>query len=218
MLGVTIALWADGWVAERSDRAEELARLEVLQDNVVGTLAELACERDTAQGAVEALRGLATLPEDGLPPRGVDELLRYGLLFGATFYPELNVYDDLKNSGELALLTNQDLRRALAMMDARLEKVKLAQADLSNVQQRNIDAYMLEQLDLRAFYGDVVGLEIATGEPEMNLEFTTDTAFRNIVLLKLDLVSQLVAEFDGAGDALAGVQETIALQLAESPR
>ena len=62
-------------------------------------------------------------------------MLHYGLLYGSTFYPELNVYDDLKSSGELALLTNPELLRSLATMDSRLELMRIAQADLTAVQQ-----------------------------------------------------------------------------------
>ncbi|MEL7372957.1 MAG: hypothetical protein AAGJ36_00710, partial [Pseudomonadota bacterium] len=37
VLGVLIALWADGWVADRQDRKKEAARIAALRDNVVAT-------------------------------------------------------------------------------------------------------------------------------------------------------------------------------------
>jgi len=78
VLGVTIALWADGWVAERSDRAEEFARLQALHHNVEGTLAKLRAARDNAAAATDALRELATLkPQDRTNSEAVD-LLRHG--------------------------------------------------------------------------------------------------------------------------------------------
>ena len=116
MLGVTIALWADSWVTARGDHAEETARLHALRDNVTETLEDLRDERDNSTGAADALRKLVR--QNDLPNDELKGLLRYGLLYGATFSPELNVYDDLKNSGELALLTDRRLRRALAKMEA----------------------------------------------------------------------------------------------------
>ena len=126
VLGVTIALWADGWVAERNDRAVETARLSALQDNVSVTLADLSKARDNARGAAAALRELVSLNQHDRSDDEKKELLRYGLTYGPDFFPELNVYDDLKNSGELALLTNPELRRSLASMETRLEQARFA--------------------------------------------------------------------------------------------
>ena len=218
VLGVTIALWADGWVTERGDRAEEVARLDALDDNVQRTLTELLAARDNAAGAAAALRKLVSLQEHDRRDVEAEELLRYGLLYGPTFYPELNVYDDLKSSGELALLTNQELRRSLATMDARLELVQFAQADLNTVQQLNIDSYMIDQLDLRSFYGTTTGLDHIAEVSEMDLGFTSDTEFRNIVLLKLDLVTQVQAALQNLEIALMAVQQTVASQLASQPQ
>ena len=60
VLGVTIALWADGWVAKRNDHLEETARLYALQENVEDTLAELRGARDNAAGAADTLRELVS--------------------------------------------------------------------------------------------------------------------------------------------------------------
>ncbi len=61
VLGVTIALWADGWVAERNDRSVEASRLSALQDNVSVTLADLSKARDNAGGAAAALHLLLSI-------------------------------------------------------------------------------------------------------------------------------------------------------------
>ena len=129
VLGVTIALWADGWVTNRSDRAEESARLYALLDNVEESLEDLDSARDNAAGAAEALRELASPESHGRNHDALVTHLRYGFFYVPTYHPELNVYDDLKNSGELALLSNAELRRALASMDRRLELLLAAQAD-----------------------------------------------------------------------------------------
>ena len=108
VLGVTIALWADSWGTARGDHAEETARLYALRDNVTQTLAIVRDERDRSTGAVDALRKLVNQNE--FPLDELRDLLRYGLLYGPTFSPELNVYDDLKNSGELG----QKVMKAIA--------------------------------------------------------------------------------------------------------
>lgn len=60
----------------------------------------------------------------------------------------------------------------------------------------------------------MTGLSATADSLEMDLAFTTETEFRNIVLFKLDLVTQLGLEFDDAAQALVAVQQTIELQLA----
>ena len=218
VLGVTIALWADGWVAERNDRSVEASRLSALQDNVSVTLAGLSKARDNAGGAAAALRELVSLQRDDRNDDEIGELLRYALTYGPDFFPELNVYDDLKNSGELALLTNPELRRSLATMDARLEQARFAQADLITVMQLNFDWYLITHFDLRWLYGPLTILDQDT-EPSMaDLGFTSEMEFQNIVIFKLDMVEQVEAAFQATEDALMAVQQAITSQLATQRR
>jgi hypothetical protein len=218
VLGVTIALWADGWVAERNDRSVEASRLSALQDNVSVTLAVLSTARDNAGGAAAALRELVSLQRDNRNDDEIEELLRYGLTYGPTFFPELNVYDDLKNSGELALLTNPELRRSLATMDARLEQARFAQADLLTVMQLNFDSYLITHFDLRWLYGSLTKLDQDTEPSEVDLGFTSEMEFQNLVIFKLDMVEQVEAAYQEAEDALMAVQQTITSQLATQRR
>lgn len=213
VVGVTIALWADGWVADRGDREEELARLRALQDNVTETLDNLRKERASASGAADALRTLVA--QEDIPDEELRQIVRYGVLYGAAFSPELNVYDDLKNSGELALLTNRDLRRSLATMDRQFEELQLAQSDLALVQQLEIDSYAIDHTNLRVLYGDDLGIDWVAPDRERDFTFLTDLRFQNRVLLKLDLVSQLVSGFEDAEEALERVSKTIIEQIAD---
>jgi hypothetical protein len=212
VVGVTIALWADGWVAQRSDRATEIARLVALEDNVTASITELRQARENAVGATDAMRRLLSLHEISQMDEESLGLLRFAFLYGAAFYPELNVYDDLKNSGELALLTNPELRRSLAIMDSRLELVRHAQDDLLSVQQLDIDPFAIDQLDLRQIYGSMFGQDVTAGELDPGI--FSSMKFRNLILFKLDLVTEVVKSFESAETALQSVQIQIATQLA----
>jgi hypothetical protein len=174
---------------------------------------ELRAARASAAGAVDALRALVSLSQGEVGDDETEELLRYGLLFGPTFFPELNVYDDLKSSGELALLTSAELRRSLAALDGRLERIRLAQSDLLVVMQLNVDSYMIDHIDLLPFYGSLTGLGAGVEDSELDLGFTTDLRFRNVVLLKLDLASVLEMELQEGEAALLAVERSLATQL-----
>jgi hypothetical protein len=123
------------------------------------------------------------------------------------FTPELNVYADLKNSGDLALLRSGELRQALARMDAVLEELALLQSDLVLVQQLNIDPFVIREFDLGSTVGSWVGLDDLTGEPTASdFDFRV---FRNLSLFKLDLVQQEIRNYEAAIDAIDAVEAAL---------
>jgi len=193
----------------------ETSRLSALQDNVNVTLENLSKARENAGGAAAALRGLVSLEQREWNDNEMEEQLRYGLTYGPEFFPELNVYDDLKNSGELALLTNPELRRSLASMEASLDQVRFAQADLITVMQLNFDPYLIAHFDLRWLYESITELADVTEVSKSSLEFTSEMEFQNLVIFKLDMVELIEVALQETETALMAVQQSIESQLAE---
>lgn len=132
-----------------------------------------------------------------------------GLLFVPNCTPELNVYEDLKSSGELALLTNQRLRQALSAMEASVVQVAGAQEDTEAVQQLNFDPYRLARVDLRPILGPELGLPDAGPAPRPDLDFILTIDFRNLALFKLDLFVQMDRAMDVVGERLTLVAQLI---------
>ena len=215
VLGVTVALWADSWVAERANRDKEVARLHGLLDNVSSSLIDLRAERENASGAAEALQRLVRYAAKPVPDNELGDLLQYAFLYGSSFSAELNVYEDLKNSGELALLSNTELRQALAKMDSRLVQVKLAQSDLMAVMHDNFDSYWAKHADMRLVYAGVSGFEGFAQDGEADYRFVLDPEFRNRMMLKLDLVLWITYSLKDAEDALLNVENAISKQLCD---
>ena len=213
VMGVTIALWADGWVAERSDRAVERARLTALLENVRATIADVGESSEEAAGAAAALRDLVVLDPDPVESEEPRRLLLEGFFYAPAFHPELNVYQDLKSSGELALLTNPTLRSALSTMDGILERVALTQDDLSTVQQLNYDAYLIGRVDLRPLLGPHLEIDHESARAPLDLRFMSELEFKNLVLFKLDLVELQERAFRDAEAALYEVERAIRSQL-----
>ena len=210
VLGVWIALWAEGWAADREDRAVEAARLGALSENVEQTLAAVRSEQNDATGAADALRDLILRAEEvTADPQGVPEALAYGLLYVPAFTPELNVYEDLKSSGELGLLTSPGLRQALSAMEAALDNVDGAQRDMSTVQQLNYDRYLLARVDLRPVLGPILGLPDQDTPSYSDVEFILTREFRNLALFKLDLIRGTQDALDQAEERLMTVGRII---------
>jgi hypothetical protein len=207
VLGVTVALGADSWADNRQERRIESARLVALLANVESTLSDVRTARENAEGAASALRELVGFE----PQRGgqdLRDLILYGFFYVPTFHPELNVYEDLKSSGELALLTDASLRSALSEMDARLEQLRIAQADITTVQQLNLDTYLLTRLDLRSVMSDLLELD-GGGSVTLDPEVVGDLVFRNLVIFKLDLVAEIAQRFSESEESLDDVRRLI---------
>ena len=208
ILGVLIALWADGWVQSRAELRTEASRIVALGDNVDATRERLGVAMLDAEEADRALREIArweAAPElDG----ETEQTLISALLFGPSFTPEVNVYMDLKSSGDLALLRSSDLRQALARMDASLEQLQFLQADLITVQQLNYDPFVMENLSLSGGFAEYLGVEeVPRSQPRSPLDLIV---LRNLALFKLDLVRQLVRQLNVTDEALVAVDEALA--------
>jgi hypothetical protein len=213
VLGVTGALWADAWVAERNDRETETQRVVALREDVARTIELLGEAQEEADDAVTALRWLTARPRPARPDTAVVRGIETGLLWAPAFAPELSVYDDLKSSGELALLTNPDLRRALSGMESYLERVTLAQEDLVSVQQLNVDPYVLTQMDVRPLLAPYLDLPVDGEADRANLALVGSQRFQNLAIFKLDLTLQMRGHFERAVEILQAVAGIIDAQL-----
>jgi hypothetical protein len=208
VVGIFIGLQADDWNENRKERQAEYSRLVALKQNVDTSIELLRRERRNAKGANQALRYLLK-PAQDVDDETILQNLRYGLTYGATFTPEINVYDDLKSSGELALLSDSDLRSALAKMDSRLSAVTLAQEDLLTVQQLNIDPFLMDSIDLYPVYAADFGLDVDQNPAKLPADFLSDHLSRNRILMKLDLVVYVEEVLEQADESLADVQAKI---------
>ena len=168
-------------------------------------MTRLTEERESLSGAALALRRLS-IGQGDMDGAEYRQMIMNGFLYVPTFTPELNVYEDLKNSGELALLTDPELRRSLATMDARLEGLHAAQSDVETVQQLNLDAYLIARVDLGSLMGNLLDLDdVDPGQAD--LSFTATREFRNLSIFKLDLIVGVEKEFELVEAALTAVQQ-----------
>lgn len=216
VLGVTIALWADGWTTDRREREVESAQLVALQGDLILTLEEVGDKREYADSVADALRQLVSFTYVDGEDDAVTEAARTGFFGIPEFQPELSVYDDLRTSGELALFSNAGLRRELSAMRARVDRLLAFEADLLTVQQLNVDPYFLRRFDLSEFYRGRTGfedLEFPIGQADRGTGLTADMETRNLALFKIDMLVQYSLKLDDVEDALLSVQQILLAQL-----
>jgi len=218
ILGVTIALWADTWAAERREAEVEEARLQALEVDLRHTLQQLQDTRAYADDVAEALRDLVAFTYAEAEQAAVEGALRTGLLSVPELRPELIVYDDLRTSGELALFSNSDLRQALSRMQARIDRVFVYQADLLTVQQLNVDPVLMRRFDLAALMSDLVQPTDASTAEGVALRIAGDREIRNLAMFKLDMVVQLQQRFSEVDSSLVAVENLVEAGLQDTRR
>lgn len=212
LFGVFGALWADARVAARSERRVEAARLEALDNSVEATLADVVAYTGNLRRDRTLLR--TTLTRDVAAAISEDSLelaVAVGLLGGTSqFEPQMDTYEDLRSSGELALL-EADVRRSLSSVDQRLRRLAAAQTDLTTVQQLNYDPFAIANLDLPMLLGDFLDLEI-TPDAETDAVYRRILAsreFRNLLVFRLDLLENILSETGAVEEALREAETAI---------
>lgn len=212
LFGVFGALWADARLAARSERRVEAARLEALDNSVEATLEDVVVYTDDLRRERTLLR--TTLTRDvgaAIPGDSLRLAVAVGLLGGtAQFEPQMDTYEDLRSSGELALLET-GVRRSLSSVDQRLRRLQAARTDLTTVQQLNYDPFAIANLDLPLLLGDFLDLEItAAGQRDgAYREILASRPFRNLVVFRLDLLENVLAETGALEEALREAEAAI---------
>lgn len=208
--GVMIALWADSRVAARASRSTEGARLEALQANVHTTAAELHDYDERLERARHALRVLLASSRPNARPAA--DTLRAAFVLGfldvLSLQPQLDVYDDLRSSGELGLLDDPNLRRALSAMQAARQDLASAIDDLATVQQLNFDPYLIRNTDMLLLFPDSTNAA-ASAYPNWLAGVLSDREFRNLVVFKLDLIDVLDRAADRMDEAVGRADSAI---------
>ncbi len=151
-LGVTAAFVLDNWGEARRERAQERRYLEALyqdarRDSVsLAGMSKLLERRGKLLERLLQLRGRA----DSL---GVVEQLMPEALFSLTlFKPGNDTWESLKAGGDLKLLRDLELRRALTRLDKLYFGVEKAQEELQAFARDHVEPWALENLDLRDFH------------------------------------------------------------------
>ena len=210
VVGVLIALWADGVVAGWADRDALRSHLGAVRDeleNEVETLDGLIADVDDE---LDALRTLGALrPSDVHADSTMAALVTAGFTNATTYEPGLGALADLESSGLLPRVGQEEIRLAFARLR---QTLNAARADLDiNVlgpQQRFFDPFILNEFPFiwhrLAAYG---GLEMVGGaDMEWSALFTPRG--RGLTAMRYDFLASTIARWREVQDVF---REVIAL-------
>jgi hypothetical protein len=123
VLGVLVALGVDSWAEDREAAQRELELLASLATDLRGSLADLREDQDFTRGREATLEWLlryptevgGTLPEDSLPS------IALAANWTAAYYPTLRTYETMIATGTFDLISDADIRLALADVKSETE-------------------------------------------------------------------------------------------------
>lgn len=187
VVGVLIALSADGWVELRQERQAEIGHLRALHEDLV-TSAELLQESN--DGRTRLFASLTRLAEEDLTTAPTDSVSRWiylGLFTLQNYEPQLSAVADLQNSDQLRLLTSE-VRRSIAELNRILQDLERLRADFTASQQRLIDPYLIERLPLAEILAVADSLPLSVRLPTSpNWSGLLTDQLRNAIAFKLSL-------------------------------
>ena len=215
VVGVLIALWADGLAGGWSDHEALRSHLRAVRDeleNEVHTVDELIAGVAEELAALQALTDLgpSSLPADSV----MIGLVIAGFTNVTTYEPGLGALSDLESSGLLPRVGQSRIRIAFAELRQTLNAASADVAiNLSGPQQRFFDPFILNEFPFiwhrLAAYG---GLEIA-GEAEMRWNALFTPRGRGLTAMRYDFLASTVWRWREVQDAFRETVELIDREL-----
>lgn len=217
VLGILIALQINNWNEDRKDRREEAAHLQELLEDFELNLSRSQRVVSRIEIVIPKLIGLLEQSALEQPTLPVDSLNQdFTLLQTMPAYTSTDrTYNNLIGSGDFKLITHSGLKTAIANYYGALEVLKLVQATHEMELVNSFQPYIVENLDFQAAF--LYRIDDFRLPPPMEengiLSVLKDRGFRNIITLKVSILSDLLEQNRNIGklngDVVRILKETL---------
>lgn len=196
VIGILIALQINNWNEQQKNRETEAAYLEEMLLDFEQNLQKSNEVIAIIEKRIPALTGLLSQSALARPTISPDSInASFELINDMPAYQSTDrVYDNLVGSGDFKLITNRELKMELAKYYKVIELLNLVQATHEMELVNSFQPFILEYLDFQAVAMIRVNeyqLPPAMEEHKI-LEILGDRKFRNIITLKLTILTDLL--------------------------
>ncbi len=198
VIGILIALSINNWNETQKDlKAESIYLNEMLEDfeNNLQKSEEITNEIEGILPKLIELLKQSSLEQPGIPTDSLNKLC--ALLNKMPTYTSTDrVYNNLIGSGDFKIISSRNLKTELANHYKAVELIKLVQATHEMELVYSFQPYIIDFLDfqaVQAFRVNDYELPPAVEENKI-LEMMKDRKFRNIITLKLTILSDLLEQ------------------------
>jgi len=189
VIGILIALQINIWNENRKIEKEELLILNTLFNDLI--IAKKASETNIQreQELTTSLLFLINFHSNNSAlkkPAELDLIFHRGLWNLGGNSPVLSAYSDYKNTGEIRIIKNKNLRKKFTDLEVSLNLLKEMTKDRSNVQQIRIDNILEKDVNfVRLIKSVIPKLNVENGLPNDYDLILKNSRIRNLLAIKL---------------------------------
>jgi len=219
--GIFIGLQVTDWNQGRLNQKDELAYLKALQVDLQVSLEEVGSVIERLSAIQQGLLDLAGKDGASLDSRTPDELDRmvYALWDLSLLEIQMSVYEDLKSSGKLNIIGDDDIRFGLSRLETRFRRFEKSEHDVVQIQYQNIDGYLASNfpmLRLAPFSQTGRGLpEASDAELPDYADFITRIDTRNRAVMKYISLSNTLRQVSEIESSLEKLGERVEYRINE---
>ncbi len=147
-LGVFLGITAESLWQDQIDRRQEIQHLIALREDFNESLKILDEVEDGQNLQVQYLQLLLQGNAETADPIKVREWIRVGLYNLFRYEPQLSALQDLESAGQMHLIQDAQIRRALAKLQQQINQFRNRQSDIYDFQQTFIDSFLVSNFDL----------------------------------------------------------------------
>ncbi len=198
VIGILIALQINNWNENRKDRRAEAAYLQELLEDFEINLGRSRRVISRLEEVIPKLIGVLEQSALEEPTISADSLNRDFILIQSmpAYTSTDRTYDNLIGSGDFKLITRPELKTAIASYYEGLELLNLVQGSHEMELVNSFQPYIIEHLDFQAVF--LKRLEDITLPPPIEkdqiLSVLKDRKFRNIITLKVSILTDLLQQ------------------------
>jgi len=220
VIGVLLALSADGWWVNQQERAEEAEILQAMAEDFSVSEELVGDELNILSEILDDLKTLSEGSAGGVAQ--IDDalfikMLHNGLWEVPVLTVQMSAYNEILGSGRMRLINDPALRRALAEYDQDFIAASARLSDVFQHQQTKLDPYLLSNFQMSQFSpfalkqnGSAAQLETPT-RPLDHRPLLDDDVLQNLIASKYYLLAntqvfarELLQSLDEIGAMLGG--------------
>lgn len=213
--GVLIALWTNAAWQNHNDRKAEAEHLAALRQDFRASLHLLDSAAVESERNEVALRRLLGGDAGEAAVDSAEAWADYGLWSLPKITLQLSSLRDLEASGDLRLIQDLGLRRALADIGRLWEQEQALYADFVISQQRLIDPHLVEDLDLAHVLAGEKGVPRPRGADHTDWRVLETRAWRSRMTFKLAMMPYISGSLSAIRDQVVLALKRIDRRLAE---